>query len=214
MKSYTVKQGECLITIAAENGFGGNWQALYEHEVNADLRKKRPDPFCLMPGDIVNIPESKNTITLSTNRSHRLILKRPEAYFSIQLRDQNENPLKDVKYILVLEGKSGSEFTAEGTAKDGKIEYRVPIDMESGILQYWPDQGNENKYRLMELGVGHLSPSTEHLGKQTYLANKGYYDGDFNGQMDDTLKQALSSFKKEKEIEEASDEELEKKLAE
>lgn len=51
---YTVMRGDTLSAIAW--GHGMTWQALYNHPDNAALRRRRPDPNRIFPGDVVMIP--------------------------------------------------------------------------------------------------------------------------------------------------------------
>jgi hypothetical protein len=52
---YTVAAGDTLSKIAANFGIG-DWHEIYNHEKNADFRKKRPDPDKIYPGDTIWIP--------------------------------------------------------------------------------------------------------------------------------------------------------------
>ena len=68
MPSHRVKQGECLTSIAARYGFA-DWRAIYQHPNNAELRKKRPNPSLLFPGDALFIPEKRRkTVAAQTGK--------------------------------------------------------------------------------------------------------------------------------------------------
>ena len=54
MKTHTVKQGECLSSIAHRYGFK-NAGLLYDHPDNEAFRKRRPDPAVIFPGDEIKI---------------------------------------------------------------------------------------------------------------------------------------------------------------
>ena len=56
--THTVKKGEHLTRIARDHGWKKktDWKELYGLAVNAPLRKKRPDPDHIEPGDTVLIP--------------------------------------------------------------------------------------------------------------------------------------------------------------
>lgn len=62
--SHTVKKGETLIGIVKKHGFNGKaYKKIYGAPYNAKLRKKRPDPNVILPGDVVNLPiVSKNKL--------------------------------------------------------------------------------------------------------------------------------------------------------
>ena len=77
MPNHTVKQGECLSSIAAKYGFG-DWKALYDHPSNAALKKKRPNPHVLFPGDVVSIPEKeKKQARVKTGQELKLTVRGP-----------------------------------------------------------------------------------------------------------------------------------------
>ena len=52
---HVVRPGETLSKIAQRYGIH-DWRALYDAPWNAGLRRKRPDPNSVRPGDVVNIP--------------------------------------------------------------------------------------------------------------------------------------------------------------
>ena len=60
MPSYTVKQGDCFMSIAAANGF--LWDILWNHGDNATLKQLRKDPNVLFPGDTIVIPDKTQRI--------------------------------------------------------------------------------------------------------------------------------------------------------
>ena len=53
---HKVEPGESLYSIAHKYGIAC-WQSIYEHPDNADLRRRRPNPHVLHPGDEVRVPE-------------------------------------------------------------------------------------------------------------------------------------------------------------
>jgi LysM domain len=52
---YTVISGDTLSGIAKKHGIK-DWQVIYNHPDNSGLRRKRPNPDRIFPGDIVMIP--------------------------------------------------------------------------------------------------------------------------------------------------------------
>jgi len=57
-RTHVVVEGESLSTIAAAEGFR-DFRKLYDAPENAELRKKRPNPNLIRPGDEVVIPDRK-----------------------------------------------------------------------------------------------------------------------------------------------------------
>lgn len=55
MPEHRVTQGDCLLSLAQEHGF--DWETLWNHPDNAELKRRREDPNALKPGDVVAIPE-------------------------------------------------------------------------------------------------------------------------------------------------------------
>ena len=55
---HRVTQGESITTIALRYGFRDP-KAIYDHPDNAELKKKRPSPDILFPGDVVIIPDKE-----------------------------------------------------------------------------------------------------------------------------------------------------------
>jgi hypothetical protein len=54
--THLVEEGECPSSIAKRFGFR-IWRTIYDDPSNATLRRKRPDPNVLAPGDVVMIPD-------------------------------------------------------------------------------------------------------------------------------------------------------------
>ncbi|MFT5881452.1 MAG: hypothetical protein ACI86X_002594 [Moritella sp.] len=52
---YTVVSGDNFTLIARRFGFR-NYQTIYDHELNAEFKKRRPDPNLIHPGDEIAIP--------------------------------------------------------------------------------------------------------------------------------------------------------------
>src|SRR5262245_34731496 len=106
MKQHTVKQGDCILSIAYENGFFEG--TLWEHADNKTLRRVRKDPNCLRPGDVVNIPPvRKKEESCSTGRLHTFKLIGVPAKFSIQLLHCGE-PRANEPYTIEIDGEKQS----------------------------------------------------------------------------------------------------------
>ena len=58
--AYQVKKQDSLWNIVKANGFPPNdWKKVYDAPYNARLKKERPDPNVIFPGDVVYLPKYK-----------------------------------------------------------------------------------------------------------------------------------------------------------
>lgn len=184
MKQHTVSQGECVLKIAHENGFFE--RTLWEHPANEELRKRRRDPNCLMPGDVVFVPDKrKREESCSTGRRHTFRQLGVPAKFSIQLMHGGV-PRSDEPYTIEIDGEKQSGRTG----KDGVVRFRIKPDAKKGTLSI----GTGPLRTDYDLHLGHLDPVDEVSGMQGRLRNLGYYRGPINGQADDETIAALLFF--------------------
>src|SRR5438128_2580008 len=99
---HKVQQGECLSSIAKTYGFT-NYRAIYDHPKNALLKKKRPDPNVLLPGDCLFIPEKQDKQEArGTDRQHHFEVRRPTVLLRLVLRDEEDRPYADASYVLTI----------------------------------------------------------------------------------------------------------------
>ncbi len=72
MPTYVLKAGESLVSVAKANGFF-DWHLIYDHDANADLRKKREHPNALCEGDEIFVPEKiKKPQVFATGSRHQV----------------------------------------------------------------------------------------------------------------------------------------------
>lgn len=173
MASHTVKQGECFISIAAKYGYGGKWEDLYNHADNASLKEKRPDPFCLMPGDVISVPDDdgySESVKIKKGKKHTFVIKRPKALVTLKLVDTQNEPLADAPYELHID----DEIIKGNTDADGLIEEEVSAEAEEAKVLFWPNPDFPERLKTYELEMGHLDPVEEISGKQGRLINQGF----------------------------------------
>ena len=102
-KEYFVKQGECLSSLAKRFGFL-DYQTIYNHPKNAELKQKRRNPNVLFPDDGVFIPDIElKEIDAVTEQKHRFELIRPKTTFRITVKDSDEKPFANVLYELKID---------------------------------------------------------------------------------------------------------------
>lgn len=188
-KVHVVKQGECLSSIAGQYGFA-DYKVIYEHERNAEFKRRRPNPNLIYPGDELFIPDIRpKTVTLQTDQSYRIVVRLPKRKIKLRLVDTFGEPISRTDFQLLLDGapdpKSGT------TGAKGEIEAEIPFNV--GTVKVVA--GDES----IELNVGHLNPMS-HVddkgisGIQARLANLSYYSGEVNGVLGKETEHAIRRF--------------------
>src|ERR1700759_5194160 len=107
-KNHTVAQGECMTSIAFDNGFF--WKTLWGLPENAALREARDIPFVLRPGAAVHVPELRSReVSVARGAWHMFRRKGVPARLRMRLLVQNR-PLASLPFVLAFDGR-----TIEGT---------------------------------------------------------------------------------------------------
>lgn len=187
--NYTVKQGDCISSIAFEHGFFAD--TIRNHPNNAELKKKRKDLNILMPGDIVFVPDKQiKEVSEPTNQVYKFKCKNTPEKFKLQLLLHGE-PRANEDYELEIEG-----LKFEGkTDSQGRLEHFIPPDAKKGKMIL------SNGAEIQELRLGNLNPSDEITGVQGRLRNLGLYFGPIDGKMSDELEEAIQEYQFTKNIE-------------
>lgn len=189
-ESHSVKQGETLLSIAKEKGFH-SWEVIWNHEKNAELRKKRQDPQVLSEGDALFIPE-KNTdpILIETNRRHTFVVKTLKAAFRTVVQDDLGKPLGNRRFRL----KVGEESLGGITDEDGVIELEIDPEPAEGKLEVYLETQPE-RILTWNLKLGHLDPIEKLSGVKARLTNLGFLCGEIDDEeLNDETKKALRDF--------------------
>ena len=187
--THEVTQGESLPSIAAQYGWH-DWKPIYDHADNAELKRKRPNPNHLYPGDKVVIPPPENDwLSRATGQSHTIVIHRPLVRFRVRLSDEDGEALAGAKYCLEF-----GDYKREGqTSSEGFVDEPIPITARSGQLTFWPSSASEPAC-VFPVDVGHLDPESETSGIQARLANLGFFAGEIDGQESPELTAALELF--------------------
>lgn len=196
MKVHTVKQGDCFISIAAQYGFW-DWSALYNHPDNTLMRKNRPNPQLLMPGDKVAIPEKTlKSESAATAETHTFKRVGTTPLFRVVLQDDLGEPLAGVPYRLTLD----EVVKAGDTPGDGKLEFNMGTLVRSATLEVWLNGSKTEPSIVWPLKIGYLDP-VEHLsGVQARLQNLGFDSGPIDGVMGPLTKAAVLEFQSLNEL--------------
>jgi hypothetical protein len=187
-KEHVVKQGETLSEIARQHGFA-DWRLVYNHASNAQLRKQRPDPNVLYPGDKIQIPAVKpRTVSRKTGGGGPFTLQTRSRVLRMRLQDSQGKPLKSAEFTLEFTGKPPVKGSTKG---DGTLEVPLPPTCRDAVLTV-----GEQTFQLQ---LGHLNPLDDVpdegvSGAQSRLANLGYAVAGATGVLDPATKVALAAF--------------------
>lgn len=189
-QTHTVKPGEHLSLIAKRYGFA-DYRTIYDHPENQSLKRRRPDPNLIHPGDEVFIPDPElKEVELAVDREHRIRLHLPKKVLRLVMRDARGVLVKDTPYVLSVGGQR-----IEGqTDGNGALEHDIPTDVSSATLQI-----GGHRFRMR---VGDLNPVDDTddggiTGLQMRLANLGYSVGRIDGKLGPRTRAAIRAFQRE-----------------
>ena len=198
-EDYEVQSGDCMSSIAYENGFF--WQTLWNHPSNAALKAQRKNSNVLMTGDVVYIPD----LTVwnapgATEMTHKFVLKGVPEKLRIKLLDLNHKPRANLDYIIVIDGNA----RRGKTDSTGEVKESIPPNAKAGTLTVAalgsvdktgkPIPGRP-KNQVITLQLGNLNPVSEVSGLKSRLANLGFYKGPIDeNPNDNATKKAISAF--------------------
>jgi len=185
MAKHTVKQGECIESIAFEKGFF--WETIWNDPANTEVKRIREDPNVLLAGDQLFIPDMRvKEVSGQTEQRHRFRRKGTPSKFSITLEDENDQPRANLPYVLDIDG----QLFSGKTDADGRLEHVIPPNARQGILRVGPEEDQEE----YQLNLGSMDPVTEISGVQARLKNLGYDCGKIDGKLGPQTKEAISAF--------------------
>lgn len=196
-KWHTVGDGDSLVGLTIEAGFG-SVDAIWSHPENAALRKARRNPWLLLSGDRIFIPDRQPGFrTVKTGSRHVFVLRVPRAQVRVRILYHDGTPATEHRYELDVEGER-HEGVTDG---EGIVEHRVPSSARQGKLTVWMIENDAEVPRSWELDLGHIEPLREVRGVQTRLRNLGIYHGSQDGKLDPLTGQAIQSFQEQQGIE-------------
>ncbi len=197
-QDYEVEQGDCMSSIAFENGFF--WQTLWNLPENANLKARRKNPNVLMTGDLVHIPDlTVKNEPGATEMTHKFLLKGVPEILRMKLQDASHKPRPNLDYVIVIDGLS----RRGKTDANGELKESIPPNARAGKLTFpalhsldkagTPIPGRP-KNTVMLLQLGGLNPISEVSGVKARLANLKFYKCPVDETCDDATKQAISKF--------------------
>jgi hypothetical protein len=188
MAKYTVKQGDCIMSIAEERGY--RWETIWNHPDNAPLKQLRRDPNIIFPGDVVTIPDkAQRTESAPTDQRSKFVKRVVKAQVRLRLLDLKRLPRANVAYIATVDGVN----TSGQTDGDGYLKLTVKPDAREVKLKV--TEGSKTDSYTIPLGS--VDPLDEISGVQHRLTNLGYACASEQGTMGDTTKTAVRAFQKE-----------------
>jgi hypothetical protein len=194
---HVVRPGESPSGIAAKYG-AESWAVIYQHAANAELREKRKDEHAVFPGDVVNIPKIEpKTFTLVTSKRHKLVVPRPKARLNVVVKDAEGQPLASKAFRL--SGLGLDEPIKGTTTGDGRVDCKVPVDLQQAQLAVWAGDKDGIRY-VWNLDVSGLFGPETRQGVRQRLCNLGYHAGqaDDNAAVpSDSLALAIAAFQED-----------------
>lgn len=184
MERYTVKQGDCILSIAHAYGFF--WSTLWDLPENAALKAQRADPSLLLPGDVVVIPDLRpGSFDRPTGARHRFRRKGVPARLRVRFV-VNDRPRANEPFVLDVDGKR----TTGRTDGDGVVDQVISPDARLARLTIGEGEGRTEH----EMWLGHLDPIGEITGVQARLLNLGFPCRRVSGELDGETRDALRAF--------------------
>ena len=191
MAKHTVKQGECIESIAFEKGFF--WETVWNDSQNAELKRERKNPNTLLPGDKVFVPEKQEKeVSGATEQTHRFKRKGVPSKLHIIMKRGGE-PRANEPYTLDIDG----ELFSGTTNAEGELKHFIPPNAKAGTLKV----GEEPDAVQYELKLGYVDPIAEISGVQGRLNNLGFDCGQPDGKMSPRTVEAIKAFQQKAGLE-------------
>jgi hypothetical protein len=198
-KTHTVQQGECLASIARRYGFA-DWRAIYQHADNEPLRKLRPNPHLLYPGDKVVVPGLKaKEASVAAGRTHEFKVKARKIFLRLDVLEGHEGEGTQARYELAVDGLR--EPLQGDVGADGRIDVRIPADTPQARLTLRDAQTDEI-LEVIELRFGALDPVDTLSGVRQRLRRLGFVCAPGSQDMDPVTEAAVRAFQRRFELEE------------
>lgn len=185
----TVAQGDTMVSLAHAHGFR-DWRVIYDHPENDALRRRRPRPEQLLPGDEVFIPPlTPVSFDVPLNQEHQVVLRRLVAHLRLQLVGP-DGVLARSRFEVRVEGEG--QVRSGVTDDGGNLDVALPPDATEALLRAWrPDDDEPLEWTL---ALGHLDPlvddagDTVESGARGRLLNLGYEVAEGEGGLSAALK--------------------------
>jgi hypothetical protein len=180
-RQHTVKDGECLSSIALAHGFFP--ETIWDDEANAELRERRGgNPNALQAKDVLVIPDkARREHSVAMNARHVFRRRGVPAEFRVKLMNEDE-PMANEPYVLRVEG-----VTIHGvTDAQGVVLETISPGARTALLSF----GEGEDAIELSFELGRLDPADTPRGARQRLTNLGYDAGE----NDEDLREGLRAF--------------------
>jgi N-acetylmuramoyl-L-alanine amidase len=191
---HNVQQGEHLYGIAQQYGFP-DWEKIWNHPQNADLKDLRKDPDVLFPGDQVFIPDpEERDENKPTDARHTFKVSTEKLKLRVVLNRFYGDPYKNTPCIVIVDADR-QDLTTDG---DALVEREIKSTATKATLMaddtVQVRDTTEKIQREIQAQIGFLDPVTEPSGQRARLANLGYYRLPVDTVDDDEFKSSVEEF--------------------
>ncbi|MGC4066938.1 MAG: peptidoglycan-binding domain-containing protein [Polyangiaceae bacterium] len=189
-KLYFARQGESVGSVAKDNGFP-SYKAIYDHPANQELKRRRPDPNLLLPGDPIAIPDAiPRTVTRALDRWHDETVEVEGPILRLKLLDPSGKALPNQDYQLTVSGRERYGATNASGILEEPLEYGI----RSAVLSTTVTLGDQPKELVWRLNFDAVDPKGSVEGLQGRLYNLGYYRGPVDGCFGPATRGAVAAF--------------------
>jgi N-acetylmuramoyl-L-alanine amidase len=190
---HTVVAGEWISKIAAHYGFN-DWKRLWNAPENAELRKTRPDPNLIHPGDKVYIPPiDPDDWERGTDAEHKFVLKTHKKRLRIKLETVAGKPRAHLPCRLLIDHRPCPGVSQ--TDSHGIVDALISDQAKTGMLLVGQSFGE-----CYAIKLGHLDPLYTVRGYQGRLHNLGHYRGEVDGVAGPMTKAAIRAFQERENL--------------
>ena len=188
---HVVRPGECIASIARRYGFRDP-KVIYDDPENQELRRLRPNPNQLYPGDVVRIPKAAVLVEarLRTGQKHVVVVPTARRKVRVRVLDAAGKPRANQPFTIVAEDR-----TYQGTSDgDGVVEQTISAAVMNATLTLGEV--------TLALWLGHLNPLSNTddggvSGAQGRLRNLGYRPGLIDGKLGPKTRAALRQYQED-----------------
>jgi N-acetylmuramoyl-L-alanine amidase len=159
---HVVRSGEHLTGIASQ--FGTTVAVIWDDPANASLRRRRPNPEILAPGDVVYIPQTERKwLPVQIGTENRFVGTPLRVTVKVVLLGQDRKPLAN-RFLTAVPPSDTPLMT------DGSGLLVCSVDVALKILEVTVDGANVR----FQIRVGHLDPIDTDTGLASRLRHLGH----------------------------------------